>query len=153
MNKEVRRRYGNIPPIEVFITRRIWRYIRKIVRDDQTSIPKKLLGAWIHQLRKAGRPQNSNRNHFIMRLCTVIPEHSETLIGLAKDEEWWNYKINGFFNKSWEQDEETEEIEERIEEWEARAEEMEEGDNTKKMMPMLADEKTQNENKTTNAQA
>ena len=27
MNEEVRRRFGNTPPIEVFITRRTWRYI------------------------------------------------------------------------------------------------------------------------------
>jgi len=77
MNEEVRRRFGNTPPIEVFITRRTWRYIGKIVRDNQTSIPKKLLGAWIHQPRKAGRPQNSNRNHFITTLHTVIPELSK----------------------------------------------------------------------------
>ena len=121
MNKEVRRRFGNISPIEAFITRRTWRDIGKIVRDDQTSISKKLLGAWIHQPKKAGRPQNSNRNHFVKTLCTIIPELSEKglfheWIGLAKDEEWWNNKIDGFFDKSWEQDEEDEEMEEEFEE-------------------------------------
>jgi len=38
MNEEVRRRFGNILPIEVFITRRTWRYNRRIVREDQPCI-------------------------------------------------------------------------------------------------------------------
>ena len=92
MKEEVRRRSGNILPIKVFITRRTWRYIGKIVIEEQASIPKKLLGAWIHQPRKAGRPQNSNRNHLTATLCTITPELSEKRlfhewIGLEKDEE------------------------------------------------------------------
>ena len=72
-----------------------------------------------------------------MTLCTIIPELIEKglfheWIGLEKDEEQWNNNINGFFNKSWQEDEEDEETEEPIKEEEVRAKEMEERDNVKK---------------------
>jgi len=82
-------------------------------------------------------PQNSSRNHLLLTLHTVIPEPSEKglfreWIGLAKDEDWRNNKIDGFFDKSWEQDEENEETEENVEELEERAIEMEERDDTER---------------------
>ena len=126
MNEEVRRRFRNIPPVEAFITRKKWRYISKTVRDNQTSIPSnKLLGAWIHQPRKAG-PQNSNRLSKKGLFCKWI--------GLAKDEEWWNNKINGFFD-------ETGSKMKRMKKWKKESNRKKET-TQKKLTPMSADEKT-----------
>ena len=72
-----------------------------------------------------------------MTLHTIIPELNEKglfheWIRLEKDEGWWNNKIDGFFDKSWEQDEEDKETEGRIKELDVRALEMEEGDHMEK---------------------
>ena len=75
MNKEVRNRFE---PIEVFITQRTWKYILKeVVRDNQTSILKKVLGAWIYQPRKAGRPHKSSKHNLLTTICTILPELDE----------------------------------------------------------------------------
>ena len=69
MNKQVRNWFGNIPPINEFITRRTWRYIGKVCRVKEESLPKQMLGAWettnvlqrqLHPLSQVS-PQRSNQ--------------------------------------------------------------------------------------------
>ena len=61
-NDELRQRFNDIPDIELLIIKRTWTYIGKIVRSPNTSIPKRLMGAWIQCPRKMGHPQNSTKN-------------------------------------------------------------------------------------------
>jgi len=46
----------------------------KIIHAPEYSIPKKLMGAWIHCPRKAGHTQTLSKNHFLTTLKTVLPK-------------------------------------------------------------------------------
>jgi len=74
MNGKVRHCFENIPNIDFFITRRTRMHIRQIIQASEQSIPKWLLGAWIHCPRKPDQPQSSSKKHFLMTLKMVLPE-------------------------------------------------------------------------------
>jgi hypothetical protein len=48
-NKEVRGLFFNIPNIDAFINKRTARYVGKVARSDDTTLPKKFLAAWINK--------------------------------------------------------------------------------------------------------
>jgi hypothetical protein len=93
-NVNVRRTFCNLPTVDYYIKRRVWNYIRKIVRTEQDHLPKKLLGAWIQCPRKLGQPQKSCRNLAISALRTILPGMSENgkfsdFFDLAKNKIIW----------------------------------------------------------------
>ena len=103
-NAEVRERFLHIPDIDSFIIRRTWRYIGKIYREEN-SLPKKLLGAWIHCPRKIGAPQLSCKKHFATVISTVIPEvttnaNFKEWAPLALQDNKWNSIIDEFFEST-----------------------------------------------------
>jgi hypothetical protein len=51
-NKQVRFCFCNIPKIESFINKRTATYVGKVARSSDDELPKKFLGAWMHQPRK-----------------------------------------------------------------------------------------------------
>ncbi len=72
-NKQVRFRFCNIQKIESYINKRTATYVGKIARASDDELPKKLLGAWMHQPRKAGGQQLSCNNNFTRAVCAIIP--------------------------------------------------------------------------------
>ena len=79
-------------------------YIGKIACAPESSIPKKLIGAWIHGPRKQGQPQSSTKKHFLTTLKTVLPELSKEgkfkeWFKLATDEEAWDDTFNAYLTK------------------------------------------------------
>ena len=50
-----------------------WTYIGKIVRQQQDSLPKKLLGSSLQCPRKHGHPQKSSRSLYVAMLRSVLP--------------------------------------------------------------------------------
>jgi hypothetical protein len=88
-NKEVRGLFFNIPNIDAFINKRTARYIGKVVRLDDTTLPKKFLVAWINKAQKIGGPQHTCNNHNAP-LKDWLP--------IAKDEANWQHYIDEYFN-------------------------------------------------------
>ena len=72
MNEHVRRLFKNIPPINDFITRRMWTCIRAVLRTKHGSLPKKMLGAWVPAARKAGSPQSTLKDNFVQVLKIAL---------------------------------------------------------------------------------
>jgi hypothetical protein len=105
-NKQVRFRFCNIQKIESYINKRTATYVGKIARASDDELPKKLLGAWMHQPRKAGGQQLSCNNNFARAICAVIPniqsEHQGLLfrdwLPLTLDESEWLNVINAYFD-------------------------------------------------------
>jgi hypothetical protein len=64
----------NIPRIESFINKRMAACIGKISRSNDKELPKKLLGAWMNQPRKAGGQQLSCNNNFARAISAVLPQ-------------------------------------------------------------------------------
>jgi hypothetical protein len=93
-NVNIRRTFYNLPTVNYYSKRIVWNYIRKIVRQEQDHLPKKLLGAWIQCPRKLGWPQKSCRNLAISALRMILPEMSENgkfseFFEFAKDKNTW----------------------------------------------------------------
>jgi hypothetical protein len=70
-NKQVRFRFFNIPKLESFITKRTATYIGKVTRSEE--LPKKILGAWMHQPRNSSRQQLLCSNNFARAISAVVP--------------------------------------------------------------------------------
>ena len=98
-NEQVRNKFNSIPSIETFINRRTLRYLGKIARSElSSSIPRKLLGAWVFGSRKIGRPQHYCNHSFSQALSSLLPQLSDKCLfsewfHLAKDESSWNSLI------------------------------------------------------------
>jgi len=96
-NKQVRQHFYNIPKIESFINKRTATYVSKVARSGDEGLPKKLLGAWMHQPRKAGGQQLSCNNNFAHAITAILPDaHLEKQglpfkkwIPLASDKKTW----------------------------------------------------------------
>ena len=96
--------FFQIPDLDAFIVQHMVRYIGKLCRSKDKTIPKKLLGAWIQRPRKTGKPQYSCNNNFLNAIHTCLPELTKDDQGLFKkwtqltiDEEAWNSWIEDFF--------------------------------------------------------
>jgi hypothetical protein len=70
----------------------------------KTCFPKKLLGAWIPQLRKIGQPQLSCNNNFTRTLQKILPEHIKTReaafkewLQVVKDTPRWKQIVQDYF--------------------------------------------------------
>ena len=81
MNEQVQKWFCNIPKVDSFITRRTWKYMGKVYRTKEESLPKKMLGAWVPAPRKAGRPQMSSKDNFI--------PHSQR--SSKQPNQWWSH--------------------------------------------------------------
>jgi hypothetical protein len=57
-NIDIRKKFGSLQDIDYYVKKRAWTYIGKIVRQQEDSLPKKLLGAWLQCPRK----QDTRRN-------------------------------------------------------------------------------------------
>ena len=90
--------------LESFIKRKAT-YVGKITRANDEELPKKFLGAWMHQPRKVGGLQLSWKNNFSKAISAVVPcihsEHQGLLfknwIPLALNESDWLNTINAYF--------------------------------------------------------
>ena len=100
-NDDIRHKFRNIPPIETFLIRRTLRYLGKIVQNDN-SIPRQLLGAWVLGPRKIGRPQHYCNHMFHFALSNLFPSLSDKAlftewVPLAKDVSRWSNLIQQNF--------------------------------------------------------
>ena len=104
-NTEIRKKFGNLQDIDYYVKKRAWTYIGKIVRQQQDTLPKKLLGAWLQCPRKQGHPQKSSRSLYVAMLQSVIPDQISpegkfnNFFHLAKDESAWEQKMEEYTNK------------------------------------------------------
>jgi hypothetical protein len=70
----------------LYINNRTTPYIDKIARLKNDDLPKKFLGAWMHQPRKIGGPQLSYNNNFTRAISAVCLK--------------FNLKTKAFYSKS-----------------------------------------------------
>ena len=104
-NIDIRKKFGKLQDIDYYVKKRAWTYIGKIVRQQEESLPKKLLGAWLECPRKQGHPQKSSRSLYIDMLQSVIPDQISpegkfnNFFQLAKNEEEWEKKMDEYTNK------------------------------------------------------
>ena len=104
----VRREFEDIPSVDAFIARRVWRYIGKTVHDNDNSIPKKMLGAWIKAPKKQGQPQMSSKNNHTNALNEILKNRIPNIDNrgifkewtyLAKCEETWDTLADEYFRE------------------------------------------------------
>jgi hypothetical protein len=72
-NSKVRAIFFNIPNINTFISKRTAKYIGKIARGSDCSLPKKFLTAWINKPRKNGAPQYTCNDNFVKAINDILP--------------------------------------------------------------------------------
>jgi hypothetical protein len=104
-NKQVRFRFCNIPKIESFINKRTATYVGKVTRSSDNELPKKFLGAWMHQPKKLGGQQLSCNNNFARAITAVLPNLLREKQGLlfkdwiptTRDESEWMKHIDDYF--------------------------------------------------------
>jgi hypothetical protein len=103
-NKEVRRRFFNIPNIDAFINRRTAAYIGKVTRSGDDTFPKKFLAARINKRKKNGAPQLTCNNNYaktmLLRECQPLSSRQAPLkewLPIAKEESLWKSKIDVYF--------------------------------------------------------
>eukprot|EP00590_Aulacoseira_subarctica_P011527 CAMPEP_0172420586 /NCGR_PEP_ID=MMETSP1064-20121228/6945_1 /TAXON_ID=202472 /ORGANISM="Aulacoseira subarctica , Strain CCAP 1002/5" /LENGTH=265 /DNA_ID=CAMNT_0013160611 /DNA_START=341 /DNA_END=1141 /DNA_ORIENTATION=+ len=95
----------NLNALNVFHHSAIRWIIGKIVRQQEDSLPKKLLGSWLQCPRKQGHPQKSSRSLYVAMLRSVIPDQISpegkfnNFFNLAKDESIWEQKMEEYTNK------------------------------------------------------
>ena len=73
-----------------------------MIRANNDSLSKKLIGAWIFCPRKMGGPQNSSNNNFMSVIQAITPDISENGKFMewalhAQDKTSWNAKIDNYF--------------------------------------------------------
>ena len=73
-NKKIRKRFYDIPDIRRMIAARQLKYVGKVVRSDDTFIPKQLLTAWVSNTRPQGRPLTTNKNSLAKSLKLLYPK-------------------------------------------------------------------------------
>ena len=104
-NIDIRKKIGSLQDIDYYVKKRAWTYIGKIVRQQEDSLPKKLLGSWLQCPRKQGHPQKSSRSLYVAMLRSVIPDQISpegkfnNFFQLAKDENIWEQKMEEYTNK------------------------------------------------------
>jgi hypothetical protein len=99
------KKIGNLQDIDFYVKKRAWTYIGKIVRQQEDSLPKKLLGAWLQCPRKQGHLQKSSRSLYVAMLQSVLPDQISpegkfnNFFELAKDENVREQKMEEYTNK------------------------------------------------------
>jgi hypothetical protein len=104
-NKQVRHWFCNTPKIESFINKRTATYVRKVTRSNDEELPKKLLGAWMHQPRKVGGQQLSCNNNFAKAISAAVSDTVQPNQGLlfrdwiplTLDEKEWLNRVEEYF--------------------------------------------------------
>ncbi len=109
-NREVRAMFYNIPNVDAFINKRTARYVGKVARSKDVTLPKKFLAAWINKARKCGAPQLTCNNNFTRAIKDILPttcalsSDSAPLkewLPIAKDETSWHRYIDEYFDLCW----------------------------------------------------
>ena len=104
----VRREFKDIPSVDAFIACQVWRYIGKTVQDNENSIPKKMLGAWIKATKKQGQPQMSSKNNHANTLNEILKNRIPNIdnrgifkewTSLAQCEDTWETLADKYFRK------------------------------------------------------
>jgi hypothetical protein len=93
-NAKIRKTFCNLPDNTYYITKRLWTYLGKVVRQKPDFLPKKLMGAWINCPSKIRQPQKSCHNLATTNLQTIIPSMSKdgkfkAFYYLALNESMW----------------------------------------------------------------
>jgi hypothetical protein len=97
----------NIPNIDAFINRRTARYIGKIARSNDSTLPKKFLAGWINKARKEDAPQLTCSNNFAKAISNILPSSLalsnrnaplKEWLPVAKIEKNWQYYIDQYFD-------------------------------------------------------
>ena len=89
-NEELRHNFFQIPDLDAFIIWCVARYVGKVCRSEDKTLPKIFLGAWIQCPCKAGKPQYSCDNNFLeAAIHACLPELTENKQGLFK--KWVQY--------------------------------------------------------------
>jgi hypothetical protein len=95
-----------IPDIDAFINRRTAKYIGKVVRSDNSTLPKKFLVDWNNKARKEGAPQLTCNNSFAKTIYHILPSGTalssrnaplKEWLPVAKIEKNWQYYIDQYF--------------------------------------------------------
>jgi len=84
----VRKEFKDIPSVDAFIAHQVWRYIGKTVHDNENSIPKKMLGAWIKAPKKQGQPQMSSKNNHANTLNKILKNRIPNIDNRGIFKEW-----------------------------------------------------------------
>ena len=121
-NKQVRRWFDNMPPVDDFIARRTWNYMGKIMRAKDEFLPRKVLGAWVPIVRKQAitikpqrklhpSPENSTKRwdpwwSNIQRMVSDCSrwekmEHSSWRPLQSLLQNWWQWKWICTVRKIW----------------------------------------------------
>jgi hypothetical protein len=90
----------NIPNIDAFISRRTAKYVGKVARLNDSTLPKKLLAAWINKPRIEGAPQLTCNNNFVRAINNILPSDHTLSNGNAPLKEWLPLAKN---EKNWQQ--------------------------------------------------
>ena len=87
-NKMIRKEFKNIPTVVAFIIQWVWRYIGQMIWDNENSIPKKMLGAWIKPPKKQGQPQMSSQNNHTNSLKEILKNKIPNINSRGIFNEW-----------------------------------------------------------------
>ncbi len=97
----------NIPNIDAFISKRTAKYAGKVVRLNDSALPKKFLAAWINKPMKEGAPQLTCNNNFVKAINSILPcdrtlSNNSALLKewmpIAKDKKNWQQYIDDYFD-------------------------------------------------------
>lgn len=97
--------FFNIPNIDTFISKRTAKYVCKIARASDCSLPKKYLAGWINKPRKNGAPQHTCNNNFVKAINDILPCNInlssnaplKEWLPLAKNKKSWQDYIDEYF--------------------------------------------------------
>ncbi len=87
---EVRAMFYNIPNVDVFINKRVAKYIGKIARSKDITSPKKVLAAWINKARKIRGHQLTCNNNFARVIMDILPAEFALTNSKAPIKEWFS---------------------------------------------------------------
>jgi len=93
-----------VPAVDVdyYVKKRAWTYIRKIVGQQEDSLPKKFLRAWLQCPRKQGHPQKSSKSLYVAMFHLSF-RPNQPFFQLAKDKNIREQKMEDCTNKLKEQ--------------------------------------------------
>ena len=74
-NKKIREKFYNIQDGRSMIATRQLQFIGKVIRKDNSSLPKQLLTAWVNNKRPVGRPLTTNKSSIVKSLQLLYPDN------------------------------------------------------------------------------
>jgi hypothetical protein len=92
-NETVRMTAGNSPIMESMMEERRCRWLSKLSATEESISPRRMLGAWCHTARPAGRPQQTIRHAYLTTLSNLGFEHEKgqlrECMTVARDRPTW----------------------------------------------------------------